>query len=77
MSKAEAIILSAKLVKVNHANKKQERIIALTNKNLYNLLPSDTFLGLFSRVKRKIPYSNIISMTVSRFGSEFVVHVIK
>jgi hypothetical protein len=34
-------------------------------------------MGLFSRIKRRIPYSNVIAMTVSRFGSEFVVHVEK
>jgi len=32
-------------------------------------------MGLFSRIRRKIPYSNVQAMTVSRFGSEFVVHV--
>ena len=73
----ETIMLSAKLVKINHVNKKQERILLLTDKNLYNLLPNDTFLGLFSRIKRKIPYENVVSMTVSRFGSEFIVHVEK
>ena len=70
-------MLSAKLVKINHVNKKQERILLLTDRNLYNLLPNDTFLGFFSRIKRKIPYENVVSMTVSRFGSEFVVHVEK
>lgn len=49
----------------------------LTNKNLYNILPTESFLGLFSRIRRKISYSNVIAMTVSRFGSEFVVHVEK
>lgn len=73
----EKIILSAKLVKINHVNKKQERIILLTDKNLYNILPNDTFLGIFTRIKRKISYDNVRSMTVSRFGSEFVVHVEK
>ena len=71
----EKVILSAKLIKINHVNKKQERIILLTDRHLYNLLPSSTFMGLFSRIKRKIPYTNIHAMTVSRFGSEFVVHV--
>jgi hypothetical protein len=73
----EEILLSAKLVKINHVNKKQERILLLTNKSLYNILPNDTFLGLFSRIKRRISYTNVIAMTVSRFGSEFVVHVDK
>ena len=58
-------------------NKKQERILLLTDRNLYNILPSDTFLSLFSRIKRVIPYTNVVGMTVSRFGSEFVVHVNK
>lgn len=47
----------------------------LTNKNLYNILPDGTFMSLFTRIKRKIPYSNVRAMTVSRFGHEFVVHV--
>lgn len=34
-------------------------------------------MGLFNRIKRKIPYSNVRAMTVSRFGHEFVVHVDK
>lgn len=49
----------------------------LTKKNLYNILPDDNFLSLFTRIKRKIPYSNVKSMTVSRFGHEFAVHVEK
>ena len=73
----ETIILSSKLTKINHVNKKQERIILLTDKNLYNLLPNSNFLAFFARIKRKIPYSTITAMTVSRFGHEFVVHVEK
>lgn len=73
-SYTEKIVLSVKLNKINGVGKTQERILVLTNKNLYNIKPS-SFMGLFSRIRRKIPYSNIQSMTVSRFGSEFVVHV--
>ena len=42
--------------------------VPLTEKNLYNIKPS-SFLGIFSKIKRKIPFSNVTSMTVSRFGS--------
>lgn len=49
----------------------------LTTRNLYNILPDGSFMSLFTRIKRKIPYSNIRAMTVSRFGHEFVVHVDK
>lgn len=73
----EKIILSAKLTKINHVNKKQERVLLLTDRNLYNILPANTFLSLFTRIKRKIPYSNVRAMTVSRFGHEFAVHVDK
>jgi hypothetical protein len=47
----------------------QLELLSNQKKNLYNILPTDTFLGLFSRIKRRIPYSNLIAMTVSRFGS--------
>jgi serum/glucocorticoid-regulated kinase 2 len=55
--------------------KQQQRILLLTTKNLYNILPDGTFMSIFTRIKRKIPWSNIKAMTVSRFGKEFVVHV--
>ena len=35
----ETIFLSARLIKINNVNKKQERILVLTDKNLYNILP--------------------------------------
>ena len=73
----EKVVLSAKLTKINNVNKKQERVLLLTDRNLYNILPGDTFLSLFTRIKRKIPYSNVRAMTVSRFSQEFVVHVDK
>lgn len=64
----EKIILSVKLNKINNVNKSQERILMLTDRNVYNLKPT-SFMNLFSRIRRKIPYSNVQAMTVSRFGS--------
>ena len=70
------------VVKVNHNEKKQERIILVTNKNIYNLLPKDGFHDFLSsfvkeaRIRRKIPYENISGVTMSRHGPEFVLHVI-
>ncbi len=63
----EEIVLSVKLIKINHVNKKQQRILLLTNINMYNISPNDSFLS--NRIKRKISYANITGMTVSRFGS--------
>lgn len=65
----EEVVLSAKLTKINNVGKHQQRILLLTNKNVYNILPDGTFMSLFTRIKRKIPWSNITAMTVSRFGS--------
>lgn len=69
------------VIKVNHVDKKQERIILVTNKNVYNILPQDGFQNFLSsfmsntRIKRKIPYANISGVTLSRHGPEFVLHV--
>ena len=69
------------MIKVNHVQKKQERIILVTDKHIYNILPKDGFHDFLSsfvsgtRIKRKIPYSAISGVRLSRFGPEFVLHV--
>jgi serum/glucocorticoid-regulated kinase 2 len=79
----ETILLSALVNKYNHLNKKQERIILVTTKNIYNILPAggfnDFISTLFSgvRFKRKISYNTITAITLSRFGPEFVIHIAK
>lgn len=37
----ERILLSSKIIKVNQVNKKQERVLLITNKAVYNLLPQE------------------------------------
>jgi len=74
LSPGETILLSARVYKFNQVNKQQKRIILITNKNLYNITPSNAFTNIFAkmisslRIKRKIPLSMIHGVTVSRFG---------
>lgn len=78
MRDSESIIISALCIKYNHVDKRQERILLVTNKNLYNVLPQSLLTNIFGgRIKRKIPYNVISAVTVSRFGPEFVIHVEK
>lgn len=65
--------MSAKVIKINHVNKRQERVLAVTNKHLINIASPSSFLP--NRIKRKIPLSKVTGLTVSRFGNEIVIHV--
>ncbi|EGR30983.1 protein kinase domain protein [Ichthyophthirius multifiliis] len=77
----EKILLSSLIYKFNHVNKKQERILCVTNKNIYNILPPKFLSNLLSkvinsaRIKRKIPLNKLFGLTVSRFGYQFIIHV--
>jgi serum/glucocorticoid-regulated kinase 2 len=69
------------IFKYNYKNKKQERIIVITNFNLYNLKVPDVFNNFIAKLfssaimRRKIPLQKIAAVTVSRQGFEFVIHV--
>lgn len=65
--------MSGKVIKINHVKKRQERILLLTDRNVYNINPPATFFG--NKIKRKMPYSGILGLSVSRFGSELVIHI--
>ncbi|CAD8098559.1 unnamed protein product [Paramecium sonneborni] len=77
----EQILLSTCLWKFSHINKQQERILVITNKNLYNITPQSTLVNFFSkvvssvRVKRKIAIQQVDGITISKCGFEFVIHV--
>ena len=66
----EQVRFSDYMVKINRRDKPQERIILITTKAMYNMLPSD-----LSKCKRRIPLALIDSVTVSEVSDEFVVHV--
>lgn len=72
---------STLVTKINDQNKKQERVILITNKNLYNIKlvsPLNNILvKIFNSaiIRRKININKIIGVTISRVGFEFVIHV--
>jgi hypothetical protein len=79
--KDEIVIFSAKLQKINVRKKKQERLILLTNKNLYNLKDGGFLTGALSifsssgMIKRKIPLNKIKAIVYAKLGNEFVINV--
>lgn len=66
----ESVEYSDFIVKINPRDKPQERVILITNKAIYNVMPND-----FSRCKRRIPLEAITTITVSKVSDEFVLHV--
>ena len=76
----EKILLSAKIFKYNYKGKKQERLLLVTSKYVYNLSLNkikDLISSLISsiKIKRKIAIDKIAAITLSKKGDEFVIHV--
>lgn len=63
----EKILLSCTLFKFNRKGKRQERNFMLTTKAIYNLSKTS--------IKRRIEVSKVQGVTVSKMGSEFIIHV--
>jgi hypothetical protein len=59
--------MSATVIKINHVNKRQERALVVTNKNVINMASPNSILP--NRIKRKIPLQKITGITVSRYGN--------
>lgn len=66
----ETVVFSDFVIKINRKEKEQTRVILLTNKAVYNLLPS-----AYGKCKRRIAIESIASITVSSISDEFVLHV--
>jgi serum/glucocorticoid-regulated kinase 2 len=62
-------------------NKRQQRILMITSKGVYNIAKPNLLNNIFSllvvtpRLRRRIGFENVFGMTVSRYGYEFIVHV--
>lgn len=63
----EKILMTCMISKFNRKNKRQERNLLISTKAVYGLSKKT--------LKRKIPVSKIGGLTVSKIGSEFVLHV--
>ncbi|ETO34540.1 hypothetical protein RFI_02556 [Reticulomyxa filosa] len=66
----EYLILSEKLIKINRKGKKQERVLIITNKAIYN-----TKIGKYNKSQRRIQITDLAMITVSTTSHEFVLHV--
>lgn len=63
----EIVFLSSPIFKFNDYKKKQERNIMITNLGIYNLKGTT--------IKRKIDIEKVRAITVSKIGTEFIIHV--
>lgn len=67
--KPETVLFSAEVRKNNKRGKWQDRVLMITDKAMYNLLPKDLSL------KRRVPLEHMAAMTASKKSHEFVVHI--
>jgi serum/glucocorticoid-regulated kinase 2 len=67
---SEVVLFSDFVVKINPRDKPQERVLVITNRAIYNLLPTD-----YGKCKRRISLDAVESITVSTVSDEFVLHV--
>jgi serine/threonine protein kinase len=66
----EVVVYSAKVTKVNKRKKAQPRVLLITDKAIYNLMPGD-----YSKCRRRIDLESLGSVTYSTTSDEFVLHV--
>jgi len=67
---AEQVRLSQDLIKINRKGREQKRVMLITDKAIYNLMPRD-----MSKCRRRIRLENIASVTFSDVSCEFAIHV--
>jgi len=66
----EVVVYSNHVIKINRRGKEQTRILLITNKAVYNLIPKKSI-----KCKRRIRIDDIASITLSMVSDEFVLHV--
>jgi len=67
---SEKVQLSLSLIKINRKGKEQQRVMLITDKAIYNLMPKD-----YSKCRRRIRLENVASVTFSTSSNEFAIHV--
>jgi len=65
----EIVLYSNHVIKINRKGKAQTRILLITNKAIYNLIPRNI------KCKRRIRIEDLASITLSTVSEEFVLHV--
>ena len=77
----EKIYLTTLVDKFNHRGKKQQRILLITSRYIYNVSVPNIITDIVATVSpsalinRKIPYSRVSSITVSTLKKEFTIHI--
>jgi len=66
----EIVKFSDFVMKINKREKEQTRVLLITNKAVYNLMPNN-----YGKCKRRIAIDEIASVTGSSVSDEFVLHV--
>ena len=66
----EVVLFSDFVIKINRREKEQTRVMLITDKAIYNLLPNN-----YTKCKRRINIQLLVSITVSQISDEFVLHV--
>jgi len=67
---SETVLYSNQVIKINRRGKEQTRTLLITNKAVYNCKPKSV-----TKVQRKIPLTELASVTLSTVSGEFVLHV--
>ena len=66
---SERVLFSENVVKINRKGKQQRRVLLVTNKAMYNLVPASL------ACRRRILLQRVEKLVLSRFSDEFVVRV--
>jgi serum/glucocorticoid-regulated kinase 2 len=66
----ERVIFSEYLIKINQRDRQQTRVMCITDKAIYNLMPSS-----YGKCKRRIKIANLRGVSASNISDEFVIHV--
>jgi len=66
----EEIKFSDFVTKINRKDKEQTRVLLITDKHMYNLMPNN-----YGKMRRQIPLPNICGISSTVTTDEFVVHV--
>jgi len=66
----EVVHFSDFVIKINRRGKEQPRVLAITTKGVYNLMPNN-----YGKCKRRIAIEKLASVTISQSSDEFALHV--
>jgi hypothetical protein len=73
----EKILYSGDVVKINYRNNYQNRLIAITTKNIYNLKAQNAVSRFFSKkkviIRQKFPINKVYRIVYSNTSDQFII----